>query len=518
MRIITTPSLLRGLTLFALAGSLAIASNANAQPKVRDHRPDPRPKGPPSDGPREAPPAPRVEKQAARAGFVWITGRWQWRGRKWEWLAGHWERERAGKKWRDGRWDRKGDTWVYVDGAWTDGSAPTPAPTGPREAPPSPREEKQAARAGFVWVSGRWDWRGGKWEWLAGHWERERAGKKWRDGRWDRKGDTWEYVDGEWADGAPGPTPTGPREAPPSPREEKVAARAGFIWVSGRWDWRGGKWEWQAGRWERERAGKKWREGRWDRKDDSWAYVDGEWVDVGATPPDVPDRRPRRVWKLERPIVSSYWPAKGKVGTRIVIRGRNFPADTMVMWGGRELVRAARVKPTDIVFEVPRDATTSRIMLRTGARQIGVGTFEVDAGFDAAAEARKRDEERRRAAEAAWTERQKRLVADRAQRETALRNRTEERARTREERRRERADAIRAKWDRAFLAHPDTQDELTLHAQRVAELVRMGEIAELSNNGKLAVRIEIASARENDRHEQRMSALKSDFQATGGTP
>jgi hypothetical protein len=447
MRIITTTSLLRGLTVFALAGSLAIPSDAGAQPKVRDHRPDrpdPRPKAPPSDEPREAPPPPRVEKQAARAGFVWVTGRWQWRGGKWQWLAGHWERERAGKKWRDGRWDRQGDRWVYVDGDWTDASTPTPVPT---------------------------------------------------------------------------PTPDGPREAPPSPRQEKQAARAGFVWISGRWDWRGGKWEWLAGRWERERAGKKWRDGRWDRKDDSWAYVDGEWVDENAPPPARPDRpRPPRVWKLERPIVSSYWPAKGKVGTRIVIRGRNFPNDTMVMWGGRELVRAARVKPTDIVFEVPRDATTGRIVLKTGTRQIGVGTFEVAAGFDAAAEARKRDEERRRAAEAAWTERQKRIAADRAQRESEHQRRAEERERTREERRRARAEAIRAKWDRAFLADPNTQDELTLHAQRVAELVRMSEIAELSNNGKLAVRIEIASARENDRHEQRMTALKSDFQATGGTP
>jgi hypothetical protein len=469
-------------------------------------------------GPREAPPSPREEKIAARAGFVWIPGKWDWKATKWEWLAGHWERERAGKKWRDGRWDRKGDVYVYVDGDWIDAAVPAPGYSGPREAPPSPREERIAARAGFVWIPGRWDWKANKWEWLAGHWERERAGKKWRDGRWDRSGDQWAYVEGDWIDdAAPAPGYDRPREAPPSPREERMAARAGFVWVPGRWDWKAGKWEWLAGHYERERAGKRWREGRWDRNGDAWAYVEGDWIDSAAydalPPPTDPDRRRR--WRLERPIVGSYWPIKGKPGTRVVIRGRNFKPETIVIWAGEPL-RGARVKDDEIAFIIPANATSSEIALRGKRRDLPVGSFEVVAGFDAVAEQRKLDDERRRAAEAAIAARQKRFAADRAAREAAARRRIEERAANREQRRSERIAALRAKWDRQFLADEQTQSELTLHAQRIADLERMREVAELSNNTKLAVRIEIALSREDARHDRRMTTLKTSFK--GGKP
>ncbi|HWO19646.1 MAG TPA: IPT/TIG domain-containing protein [Kofleriaceae bacterium] len=430
---------------------------------------------------------------------------------------------------------------------------PEPAGAGPREAPPAPREEKMdAPRPGFVWVRGRWDWKGGKWDWVNGHWERERAGKKWREGRWERKGDTWGYIEGGWdvGDAAPPGGPDGrPREAPPTPREEKMdPPRPGFVWVRGHWDWKAGKWDWVNGRWERERAGKKWRTVRWELRDGYYTRVDGDWVDQnapepppgpppGAPPPFVPDDRqppppgtpppfvpddrqprPRREWKLERPVVSSYWPARGKEGTRVVIRGRNFPKDATVVWAGAP-VRAARVTEEQIVFEVPPGAASGLIAVRAGRRRdLAVGTFEVAAAYDPVAEAKKLEEERRKQAEAAWIERQKQLAKDRAAREAAWRQREEQRAANREQRRAERAAALRAKWDRAFLADAETQDELTLHAQRVAELVRMGEVAELSSNGKLVVRIQIAQTRENERHEQRMAALKAAFQVTGGAP
>ena len=93
----------------------------------------------------------------------------------------------------------------------------------------------------------------------------------------------------------------------------------------------------------------------------------------------------------------------------------------------------------------------------------------------------------------------------------------EERAATRERRRAERIAALQAKWQRAFLADADTQDELTLHAQRVAELTRARDVAELSANGKLVVRIEVAQAREDQRHQQRMAALEASFKVRGGT-
>jgi hypothetical protein len=422
------------------------------------------------------------------------------------------------------------------------------ADTGPTEAPPTPREEKQAARAGFVWIPGRWDWRG-KWEWVAGHWERERAGKSWRDGRWEKKDSHWVYVAGEWVAGTatppptpptppvtpppgppPGPPGNWPTAAPPPPRAETVQPRAGFVWVAGQWDWCDGKWDWVAGHWERERAGKKWRASRWEQRDGHWNRVDGDWIDNNAPdappvvtgppgPPPGPPMHPhtRRDWKIERPVVSSYWPAKGKAGTKVVIRGKNFPADAELLFAGQP-VRGVKIKPEQIAFIVPANATTGAIELRAGGRRaLSVGSFEVAAAFDPVAEQKRIEEEQRKRAEAQWAERQKLLASNRAAREAALKQRMEEQQASREQRRAERVAALQAKWQREFLADADTQAELTLHAQRLAEITRMRDVAELTANGKLVVRIGIANDREEQRHDQRMAALQASFKI-GGQP
>jgi hypothetical protein len=78
--------------------------------------------------PTAAPPPPRVENQQPRAGFVWISGRWDWRGGQWTWIDGHWERERANQVWVSGRWENQGGRWVWVEGRW---EAHAAAPTGP---------------------------------------------------------------------------------------------------------------------------------------------------------------------------------------------------------------------------------------------------------------------------------------------------------------------------------------------------------------------------------------------------
>jgi hypothetical protein len=392
-----------------------------------------------------------------------------------------------------------------------------------------------------VWVSGRWDWRASKWEWVDGHWERERAGKRWREGRWDHRDNRWLYVNGEWIDAnaeppppAPSPTPappptttptpappaTGawPTEAPPPPREEKFDRRPGFVWVTGQWDWRDGKWDWVAGHWERERAGKRWRASRWEQRDGHWSRVDGDWIDENAAEPPPMQQPGRRRWRLERPVVSSYWPIKGKAGSRIIIRGKNFPPTAQVTFAGQP-VTGARITPEQIVFMVPAGAATGAISVRAGGRrELLVGQFEVAAAFDPIAEQKRLDEERRKAAEAAWAARQQQLAKDRAAREAAMRAMQEERAATRERRRAERIAALQAKWQRAFLADEDTQDELTLHAQRVAELTRAQEVAELSTNGKLVVRIQVLQGREDQRHQERMAALEASFKARGGQP
>lgn len=87
---------------------------------VRDHRTGGG-AAPPANPmyPTAAPPPLRTENYgAARAGFIWVTGRWDWRGGKWEWVAGHWERERANSVWIPGRWELQGNYYVWIDGRW----------------------------------------------------------------------------------------------------------------------------------------------------------------------------------------------------------------------------------------------------------------------------------------------------------------------------------------------------------------------------------------------------------------
>ncbi|HLL24623.1 MAG TPA: hypothetical protein VK427_20970 [Kofleriaceae bacterium] len=203
----------------------------------------------------QEPPAPQLEQPSSpRPGFIWVRGRWDWRGGQWTWIDGHWERERAGYAWNEGRWERRGNGWYWVEGSWTSGgggrgtvhdtsgasggTVVTPGAGGghsghhgghghghghghaggsvdtsnasggtvvsggagnyPTAAPPPPRSESYSAKAGFVWVTGRWDWRGGRWEWVDGHWERERANMVWIPGRWELQGNYYVWIDGRW--------------------------------------------------------------------------------------------------------------------------------------------------------------------------------------------------------------------------------------------------------------------------------------------------------------------------------
>lgn len=333
--------------------------------------------------------------------------------------------------------------------------------------------------------------------------------------------------------------------APPPPQAENPGVRAGFEWVPGRYDWKGGKWEWMAGHWERERAGKHWRPGRWEQRNGGWAFVDGEWIDAGAvvatppgpplppgavavTPPGAPPPpgamvppmpEHHRDWKIDRPVVSSYWPAKGKPGRKVVIKGENFPPDASVFFGASQIT-AAKISPTEIVFDIPATATGSGeiYLKRPHGRDLPVGMFEVAAGFDPDADAKRMEEARHKAAEDAWKAMAAKQAHDKAAREAAWKAQWQQMESDREQRREKREAEIRAKWDAAFLADPDTQAELALHAQRVAELSQAASIAEVNANEKLGVRIQVATAKENDRHEQRMAALKAGFGAKAGAP
>lgn len=67
-----------------------------------------------------APPAPRYEAvPAARPGWVWAPGHYQWRHGEYVWVGGNWMRERAGYEYREPRWVQRGNgEWTMVGGNW----------------------------------------------------------------------------------------------------------------------------------------------------------------------------------------------------------------------------------------------------------------------------------------------------------------------------------------------------------------------------------------------------------------
>lgn len=240
-------------------------------------------------------------------------------------------------------------------------------------------------------------------------------------------------------------------------------------------------------------------------------------IAVGEPRPDrarVPSKRPdRKRWaSYQFPVVNRYGPAKGDAGTQVTIHGANFTPALEVFLGDAKIT-GATIKPNVITFKVPRGASDGVITVRGAGnrRALAVGQFEV-IKFDFRAAQKQRQEERRKAAEEAWKQRQKELAKDRAARMRALQEREAALAASREQRRLERLAEIRAQFKAAFLADEMTQAEMALHAERLARLQRMVRLAEANADGKLVVRIEIAIAKENDRHGSRMATLEAAFQ------
>jgi hypothetical protein len=61
-----------------------------------------------------APPAPQVEVvPAARPGYIWSPGFWDWSGHNHVWVRGHWIRERPGWHWVPDRWVASGPRWHH---------------------------------------------------------------------------------------------------------------------------------------------------------------------------------------------------------------------------------------------------------------------------------------------------------------------------------------------------------------------------------------------------------------------
>jgi hypothetical protein len=71
-----------------------------------------------------APPAPRHEVvPAARAGYVWAPGHYEYRGNNYTWVGGQWYTARNGYEYREPRWVQRGNgEWYMAGGNWERGA------------------------------------------------------------------------------------------------------------------------------------------------------------------------------------------------------------------------------------------------------------------------------------------------------------------------------------------------------------------------------------------------------------
>ncbi|MDQ2928864.1 MAG: hypothetical protein M3R22_12025 [Pseudomonadota bacterium] len=66
-----------------------------------------------------APPLPRVEVvPAARPGYLWTPGYWDYRHGRHYWVGGNWIRERRGYFYTQPAWVNEGGRWRFNRGAW----------------------------------------------------------------------------------------------------------------------------------------------------------------------------------------------------------------------------------------------------------------------------------------------------------------------------------------------------------------------------------------------------------------
>ena len=67
----------------------------------------------------EPPPPVRHEVvPAARHGYVWAPGYWDYRNHHYVWVKGRWEKERHGMYWHPHRWEQRDGKWVMERGRW----------------------------------------------------------------------------------------------------------------------------------------------------------------------------------------------------------------------------------------------------------------------------------------------------------------------------------------------------------------------------------------------------------------
>jgi hypothetical protein len=71
---------------------------------------------------RTAPPAPRHEAvPAARRGYEWAPGYWNWNGHRYVWTKGHYEKVRRGYTYHRPEWKQGDNGWTMERGGWRHG-------------------------------------------------------------------------------------------------------------------------------------------------------------------------------------------------------------------------------------------------------------------------------------------------------------------------------------------------------------------------------------------------------------
>ena len=67
-----------------------------------------------------APPEPENEYYGNPpvAGYIWLSGYWNWVGGRHVWVGGHWEAPRPGYHWVPHTWVRVGAGWHLNEGHW----------------------------------------------------------------------------------------------------------------------------------------------------------------------------------------------------------------------------------------------------------------------------------------------------------------------------------------------------------------------------------------------------------------
>jgi hypothetical protein len=67
----------------------------------------------------QSPPAMRTEVMpAARAGYVWVPGYYNYGNRNYSWVPGHFEKERVGYSYVTPRYEQKEGRWGMYAGGW----------------------------------------------------------------------------------------------------------------------------------------------------------------------------------------------------------------------------------------------------------------------------------------------------------------------------------------------------------------------------------------------------------------